>query len=224
MMNSKEGIKKSILMEGAQFLNRLLWLEFVNKPSPNLEEDFEEVFKTMVSRGWLVEDHGVVHITATGEGPIVFLCHLFWPLIDSYWVVAVSLYSLQPNLSEKKSRLVQRIQWLADKMHEEDKIQFYESCSIETLANAMELFQIWKVIDIRYPDVNAPKATGKRPKRKDRKKKPFDPPVTLLPLYQKESNLQDLISQINEFRKGGNSREATLKRAILSDFPVMSKL
>lgn len=91
----------------------------------------------MVGRGWLSEDHGVVHITAAGEGPIVFLCHLFWPFIDSYWVVAVSLYSLQvfshvlpshyqPNLSEKKSRLVQRIQWLADKMHAEDKLHFYE--------------------------------------------------------------------------------------------------
>jgi len=225
LISSKEGLKKSTLVEGAQFLNRLLWLEFVNKPTPNLEEDFAEVFKSMVVRGWLTEEHGIVHITAAGEGPIIFLCHLFWPFIDSYWVVAVSLYSLQPNLSEKKSRLTQRIQWLADKMHAEDKLQFYESCSAETLLNGLELFQLWKVIDIKYPDENAPKATGKRVKRKDRKKKTTnDPPVTLTAVYQKESNLQDLIAQINEFRKGAQSREATLKRAIISDFPVISKL
>jgi hypothetical protein len=31
-------MKKQKVIEGAQFLNKLLWLEFVNKPSPNLEE------------------------------------------------------------------------------------------------------------------------------------------------------------------------------------------
>ena len=61
-----------------------------------------------------------VHVTIKGEGFISFLCHMFWPLIDSYWVSVMALFSLQPSLSLKKPLLLQRIQWIAEKMHRSD--------------------------------------------------------------------------------------------------------
>jgi len=224
LSSCKDGMKKQKVIEGSQFLNKLLWLEFVNKPSPNLEEDFHAVLHTMVERGWLSEEHGTINITPRGEGPVAFLGNLFWPFVDSYWAAAVALYSLQPNLSVKRSLFTQRVQWLAEKMVSEDKLSFYESSSMETLVNALELFQQWQVIGIKKKNENAPKATGKKPSKKDRRKPAEDPLYYLMPPYQKESTLQDLIMKINEFRKvsTGISKETLFKRAIISDLPLIS--
>eukprot|EP01114_Cavostelium_apophysatum_P016610 TRINITY_DN4768_c0_g1_i2.p1 TRINITY_DN4768_c0_g1~~TRINITY_DN4768_c0_g1_i2.p1 ORF type:complete len:1170 (+),score=311.65 TRINITY_DN4768_c0_g1_i2:168-3677(+) len=225
---SKEGMKKQNVIDGAKFLNRLLWFEFVNKPSPDLEEDFEEVFRGMVEKNYLSEDKGIVNVTPAGEGAIAFLCHLFWPTIDSYWVAAISLYSLQPNLKVKKRLLLQRIQWMAEKMHSEDKLSFYESCSMETLQNTLDLYRKWHVLDFKYPNVEDPKATGKKIRKKEQKKVPSqDPVVFLLAPYQKEAGLQDLLLKISDYRKqtgGGTHRDGTMKRAIINDFPLLAKM
>jgi len=91
------------------------------------------------------------------------------------------------------------------------------------------LFKKWQVVDFKYPNIDAPKATGKRVRRKDKAKAPAeDPQVFLLPPYQKEIGLQDLIMKISEFRKqpGVHSKEGplTLKRAIISEFPMLAKM
>jgi hypothetical protein len=60
----------------------------------------------------------------------------------------------------KRSLFTQRVQWLAEKMVSEDKLSFYESSSMETLVNALELFQQWQVIGIKKKNENAPKVNS----------------------------------------------------------------
>jgi len=180
----------------------------------------------LLERKILSEKGDIINVSK--EGPVAFFCHLFWPLIDSYWVAAVSLYSLQPNLAIKRKVLVQRIQWISEKMHNEDKLAFYESCSMEVLGNAVDLFQSWKVLNFKYGTTSDSNAEVSRNKKKRVvRPEPEDPLVSLLPPYHKESVLLALISRINEARKASyqtHSQDLPLKRALLSDFPVLAKM
>jgi hypothetical protein len=74
----------------------------------------------------------------------------------------------------------------------EDKLSFYESCSMEVLMNALDLFQSWKMLAYKYPEVKVPPVSKKpkSPKFKPTREPPADPLVTLLPPYQKESAVQ----------------------------------
>jgi len=235
---SKSGVNKEDLIRECKFLCSLLSMEFVNLPSPTLEVDFGAVVDNMLERGILSPDPGksnrdtpCVHVSRKGEGFISFLCLLFWPLIDSYFVSMVALFSLQPSLSLKRGLFLQRVQWIAEKMHGEGKILFYESCSMETLTNTLEQWKKWKMIDIREPAVNIPKSTAgsRREARKRLKKKsaPEDPLVHLRPPYDKESAIQEVLQHINQFRKTVPPNYGTTtqsRKDVISDFPVLAKL
>jgi len=203
-----------------------LRLEFVTKPSPSIKENFVSVVDSMVDRGILTVNsrdtsNPMVTISPDGEGVIFFLNHLYWPLLDSYWVAAISLFSLQPNLTSKRRLLLQKISWLADKMYAEGKISFFESCSMEVLANCLDLFTSWKVIDMK----EAKPAGG--PRKGQVVAVSDDYLVSLHSPYQQENVLQEFVETIGKFRKMPNNVMNTrlgLRRAVMADFPMLAKL
>src|SRR5690348_15121564 len=118
----------------------------------------------MVERGILSyskDPNPIITITHQGEGHITFLCHIYWPLLDSYWVTAISLFSLQPNLTTKRKPFLHKIGWLAEKMQSEGKISFFESCNLEVLSNSLDLFAAWRVIECKEPKPQQTVAKGK---------------------------------------------------------------
>ena len=224
---SKEGnVLKEDLIKESEYLVSLLQLEFVTKPSSSIKEKFGSVIDAMVERGILAYNsretsNPMVSITPEGEGIITFLNYLYWPLLDSYWVAALSLFSLQPNLQSKRKLLLQKISWLADKMHSEGKISFFESCSMEVLSNCLELFANWKVIDVKEV-----KPTGGR-RGQVVVSNAEDYLVSLHSPYQQESVLQEFVETINKFRKIPNNALNTrlgLRKAVMADFPMLAKL
>lgn len=144
---------------------------------------------------------------------------MFWPLIESYWVLAFALFSLQPNVVSKRRLFLQRAQWIAEKLHTEHKIYFYECCSMEVLANALSLFEDWGIVSIKEEVV-------KTQRGRVVEKKSVDELVSLLPPYQQENQLQQFVESINKFRKQPAlpTTGKSMKKALMHDFPVLAKL
>lgn len=98
---------------------------------------------------------------------------------------------------------------------------FYESCSMDTLRNALDVYQKWSIVKYEKvrPKAAAASALG-----------PAQPPssktfVTLLPPYQtEEAALQQLISKINFLRKPPPVKRTALRRSLIADLPMIAKL
>lgn len=89
--------------------------------------------------------------TNSGSSEIlVFLLELFWPFIDSYWIAAASLFALQPSNSMIDRVLVDRMQWFADQSFFSSETLYYESCSKDSLRNALRLFRSWGVLTLNH--------------------------------------------------------------------------
>lgn len=53
----------------------------------------------------------------------------------------------------KTEKLINQIQWFADNMYQERVITTYESCSAETITNALKTFTIWNIIEKNEKDI-----------------------------------------------------------------------
>jgi glycerol-3-phosphate O-acyltransferase len=231
---SYQKVKKDTLIDDVLFLRKLFAIEFPEKSYPT-KEVYSSIIDSMTERSILLNNEDIISISENAHGHITFLCYMFWPLIDTYWLSSLSLFSLYPSHIIKKRLLIHRIQWIAEKMHSEGNLPFYESCSLEIINNTLDLFNNWKVIEYKNEENEAILPGSKRgqSRRKERKQPTIDPTeIILSPLFQKESELQNLVQNINKFRKCSTSLLSlqqnldpiTLRRLMISEFPVLSKL
>ena len=108
-------------------------------------------------------------------------------------------------------------------MFSEGKISFFESCSMEVLSNCIDLFHSWKIVTFKEPKTQAPRK-GPAPTVS-----PDEMLVALVPPYNKEASVQEVVETINRFRKTApapfpSSKKANLRRAVMAEFPVLAKL
>lgn len=216
----EHGVDRQLLQKEVAFLHEMLQLEFIWKEDPDEPENFDLALIQLVQRGILkITSDNLVEVAPTGEGMFSFLCALFWPFIDSYFVATMTLASLQPALQMDQAILLQRTQWLATTLYHESMICFYESCSLETLSNALQTLARWKVVTI----TKAPPATAAS--FGTAKKKAGDKYlVSLLPPYNTDEALQDLVSRIGRLRKQPLARKSLLRRNLIADIPILAKL
>lgn len=107
------------------------WLplqEFIYKPSPDIEVNFEQTLNQMQERGILKQEQvartalpeeeqedeespTMVSIQASEDAQemFLFLCSLFWPFIDSYWLVINAFKSLLPSIIMEKNSFLERV-------------------------------------------------------------------------------------------------------------------
>ena len=97
---------------------------------------------------------------------------------------------------------------------------FYESCSMDTLRNAFDVYHKWSIIKYEKFRPAAPAGPGLLPVPAQNTKTN----VSLLPPYQDEAALQQLISKINSLRKQPPVRRTSLRRSLIADLPVLAKL
>ena len=76
----------------------------------------EKVLRVTRKQGGTGEPQEFVTILPSGEKYWTFLCQALWPIIDSYWLAALSLLSILPDRTVVESTLVLRGQWLADQL------------------------------------------------------------------------------------------------------------
>ncbi|TYZ62420.1 hypothetical protein PybrP1_008662 [[Pythium] brassicae (nom. inval.)] len=215
------------MMDGALFLHEMLRVEFVRQESAPDAAQLAHALQQLLDRQVLeVRGSGsgasTVAAVASGGGggaqPLLpLLCNLVWPFIDSYWVAITSLFALRPGVRLAPEDLLKRIQWLAETMYHEKLISFYESCSLETLQNAVTTLENWRVLE-RFAEPNA---------RRPYKLGPVQ--LRLLPPYEQENELELLALRVAKFRKLPHGAADTRdgfgrERQLIAQLPTLAKM
>ena len=73
---------------------------------------------------------------------VSFLSSLIWPLVDTYWVTVVFLFSMKQKQPIAVSKFIIQIQWFAESLYEERVLEHYESCSQDTIKNAVSILKV----------------------------------------------------------------------------------
>jgi 1-acyl-sn-glycerol-3-phosphate acyltransferase/nucleoside-diphosphate-sugar epimerase len=225
-----EGVTRVELVQSSKFLADLLKFEFVYKDILDTTQDFSALIDLMIQREILksrTDEQGneLIYIVASSENEIhKILCAMLWPFIESYWATSMAMISLQFSGSEsgeldhlKESVLLQRIQWLIEKLYFENRLYYYESCCMDTIKNAITLFLTWKVM--------------KRVKKEEESGKKGQVTVEmylqLLPPYTEMDKLFGLVEQIQQYRRTTQPMSMNRQlpeRKIHTEFMLPSKL
>ena len=132
-----------------------------------------------------------------------FLCELFNPFIDSIWLAATTLFSLQNKHTGIIERnLVERAQWFGEKCYFEGVVAYFDATSKECIRTAFKLFDKWEVITTDESSA-----------------------VHLTDSYElNPEKLKDLVEKINSFRRVSSSPPVSGSRLGASNFPVLARL
>ena len=233
----EQGVDKTALLAEVRFLYALLHREVLYKasPEPDTDEELLQTLDSMVGRGILRVASGsggreLVEVAASGESHFSFLCALLWPFIDSYYVAVLLLFSLQPARQIDEHTLLQRTQWLATTLYHESMLCFYESCSLDTLKNAHDTLRAWGVIAVDKPQQGngkktaAPAGSAAAAAAAASEGKSGKAMVRLLPPYDTEHKLNELMQRISRLRKQPPVRRNAVRRNLIADIPILAKL
>lgn len=141
-----EGVRREDLAEKTLTLAKFLEDDFVLETRIDSKERFDDLIAKMIHHGTVEETpEGLIRVPLVGRRMFNFLCNLIWPLIDSYWLTFVYAFSLLPNYFCEEKFLYDFISSFAEKLHEDKIISFFESCSLETIKNAVNIYLVSSV-------------------------------------------------------------------------------
>jgi hypothetical protein len=143
----------------------------------------------------------VIHVHPSGNEMFGFLCELYWPFVDSYWVAAAALFSLQPSRSLVERLLVERMQWFAEKLYSERIVTFYDCCSKDSLRLAITLFRQWNMIRVNEAAA-----------------------IELTDRYKDKRMLLDIVEQLTLYRSPHNQYAGIESLASRLGVPFLAKL
>jgi glycerol-3-phosphate O-acyltransferase len=208
---------------GVDRLHEMLMMECVRKDDAEADRaHLAEALAQLETRKVLVPvascSPSAPRVEAVDSAMLSLLSTLMWPFIDSYWVAVTSLFALRPRGEVTTEDLLKRLQWLAETMYHEKLISFYESCSRETLQNALLLLERWGVLSSR-----------RRPSKSNGKRLAPKPAVHLLsltPQYAKDGELEQLALRVSKFRKlpPGVQPATTSETEVLARLPALSRM
>ncbi|KAI7887357.1 putative acyltransferase [Lichtheimia hyalospora FSU 10163] len=150
------------LLDEISFLSSLLKLDMIYKPG-GVENNTKRTVRWLADNDvFEVTDDGWVTLSdaerACGRENYDFLCFLIWPFIDSYWLAAVSLFSLaQPNRPSVTKGSVKgdmkvfsnRAQALGKTLYYQGDLNYLEAVNKETLSTAFNRYQEQDIITIQ---------------------------------------------------------------------------
>lgn len=209
----KEGVTFERLWEKIKFLQTLIGAEYLVTFKLN-EQNIHEFIDIMMKRKTLATHGDKIKVASEGEQLVNFLCGLLWPLIESYWVSAVYLYTLKNREKEMPlEKFELEIQGFAESMFEERTLEFYEACAVDTIRNALHCFkENFNLISgqVRFDQVD-------------------QDDVEFIKLNATEEALKENIFSIQNFMKTSLASTMDLpisigRKSILVDFPFMSRL
>lgn len=192
---SDEGVKLDALLKEVSFLSLLLKLEFIYKPSPDIQDNFDQTLADMERRGILSVDDQSNRVEAQGgEGRkmLVFLRHLFWPFCDSYWTACLTLFTVLKEGFVEEKAFIRKMQDLTEALYHEGYLRYSDAVSMDTLKNAISLFEELDMI------VRVPMDEGGRASRKRQ--------IELTEKYRDADKLREFVYRAGKF---SSCREAT---------------
>lgn len=86
------------------------------------------------------DDNSKVLQRTSGESTIIFIKSLIFPVIDSYYVVLTYILTFVKNKGVSITEFAKSAQWLSELLHKQGSIQYFESCNLESIKNAMNIF------------------------------------------------------------------------------------
>ncbi|PRP88456.1 hypothetical protein PROFUN_03173 [Planoprotostelium fungivorum] len=224
VFNENGKLQKEKLLAEAETLTNILWLEFINNPDTPIKQELNEGLNNMIHRGLLSQDNqGNITVGPKSETRLHFVSQMVWPLVDAYWVGSISLLSLQPDLRVQRKIVVERMQWIAEKMFAENNMHHYESSSMETLQNCVDLLTRQGLTTC------TPTVIGKKGKSPGTEVEV----VELTARYKDTTSegegskrLHEWVERVAMFRKPSNNYATIhgLRNAVVTDFPVLAKL
>jgi len=236
------GVARPVLLTEVEFLFTLLQREFITSSTIpdriDSKATIERVLEVMIAKGIFklsssASGEQLVEVASTGETHFSFLCALIWPFIDSYYASAMVLFSLQPNKQMEETQLLQRTQWLATTLYHESMLCFYESCSMDTLRNAFDVYHKWQILAAEKVRGGSGSGGGGGPNLQGSggthpALMPPPPAKTFVRLTPKYANdeqaLQALITKINFLRKPPPVKRTSMRKNLIADLPVLAKL
>ncbi|KAJ3323380.1 hypothetical protein HDV06_001900 [Boothiomyces sp. JEL0866] len=155
-------IPRKLLLSDISFLSQLLKYEFVfgsGGVEQNTDEVLAKLSKSNVAESGLEEENNPNNGNAKGEQWITlsaeerrtgrenfdFYCFLLWPFVETYWLTAVSLYTILPDRKTNpndihwvdKRIFMKRAQIFGKTLYYEGDISYFESVNKETIGNAI---------------------------------------------------------------------------------------
>ncbi|EAS00429.1 male sterility protein (macronuclear) [Tetrahymena thermophila SB210] len=207
----KEGVSLERIWEESSFLIELFEREYV---LPNVPKTLEQFSKTLLAK---MIELKVLKVNESGkicivdENQVSFYNSLIYPLVESYWSVLLNFYTLSQSKTKfmPLKKFLQQAQWFTENMHDERIIQHHESCSLDTIKNAIQKYKHFKLIRT-YTDADKSGAEEN------------------ILLLVNEEKLNELETHIQKFLKKGFSQSGSVsdlaKRTLLSEYPILARL
>ena len=106
---------------------------------------FDKLIQFMISKRILINKEGdtsgnLILYRTSGESKIIFIQSLIFPIVDSYYVTLFYILTFVKNKGIDKSSFCSKVQWLAELLHKQGSIQYFESCNQASFSNALEKF------------------------------------------------------------------------------------
>ena len=139
----ESGVSKERIWNKVEFLTNTLDKIFIQDSMKLYDySDFEHTLNFMIKRKILYLDNEFVKYETPNNksNGLLFLCNLIWPLIDTFWVTLIFIYTLYPTNKVEVSQVPSKIQWFAESLYEENIVLHYESCSQEIINHAVKHF------------------------------------------------------------------------------------
>mmetsp|Transcript_9311 Transcript_9311/g.34448 ORF Transcript_9311/g.34448 Transcript_9311/m.34448 type:complete len:1281 (-) Transcript_9311:563-4405(-) len=215
------------LIQEAQFLFKLLDVEFTDAHdnTDSVADSIASMIQRNIFHRHIVTSDdenkdpqdGKVTLTICkpSQDTFLFLCSLIWPFIDSYFLTVIALCKYVLNRKVKKSFLVKYVQQNIKKLYHDQQLRFFESCSLDTIENAITTFKNWELIKIR---TRAPTKGGSTSSQTRQ----------FIEFTSKVQTLDDVLKisgHIQLFRRGLKSTGSNLNHQHLDASPmILSKL
>lgn len=94
----------------------------------------------MQARGFITIQDEVVKVEEQGTFAIQFLSSLLLPFVESYWVTLQFVKLMPANELHTLDDIDKKVQAIAETMFSEGMLTYYESCSRESIDNAITRF------------------------------------------------------------------------------------
>ncbi|KAI7891829.1 putative acyltransferase [Mucor mucedo] len=209
----------SDLLDEISFLSSLLKLDMIYKPG-GVESNTKRTMQWLADNNVIeIDKDGWVGLSdmerQCGRENYDFLCFMIWPFIESYWLAAISLFTLAPSVAGQEpiwvdSKLfANRTQSLGKTLYYQGDLSYLEAVNKETLSNAFTRYEEQHILLKRRH--TTPKTWSE---------------VAVSPAYTPErqngiliprGHLWELVERIGKFRREGKNRRdnATVSTRVL---------
>ncbi|KAG0018533.1 hypothetical protein BGZ81_010189 [Podila clonocystis] len=224
---STQFIGQTELLNEVTFMSRLLKTDFIYNPGDiesNLEHTLEYLKKSNVIE---IDEHGNVGLSdaerAIGRENYDFYCFLLWPFVETYWLAAVSLYTLIParqaaQVDGTESQLhwieervfMEKTQMFGKTLYYQGDLSYFESVNMETLKNGFSRLADYGILVVKKP-------TNAKERTKVALHPDFMPSRSADGQVIASGALWDLVEHIGMFRREGKNRRdnATVSSRVL---------